>query len=400
MDKSTRVRVRGPLAVHAVGFREELMALGYADRSIQTQLGLMAYLSGWLEECGLDVTGLTTEQSEEFLRVCRSRGRRFPKSAEGLAPVLDYLRGVGVAPAPGPTKNSASDELVERFGVYLAGERGLAAGTITGYQHAASLFLAALDDAGRDLEDLTPADINGFVLAQHARRSVASTKNVVTGLRSLMRFLFVEAITASSLAGAVPTVAGWGGGSLPRGIDARSVKRLLASCDRRTAKGRRDFAVLTLLVRLGMRAGEVVALELGDIDWHDGEITVRGKGNRVERLPLPVDVGNALAGYARRGRPPSEDRAFFLRVIAPHRGVTVGAINVIVHRACDRANLSPIGTHRLRHTVASELLRRGAGLAEIGQVLRHRSFASTAIYAKVDTDALSQLARPWPGSAA
>ena len=283
--------------------------------------------------------------------------------------------------------------------MYLSGERGLAAGTVVGYQHAASLFLAALEDAGRDMEDLTPVDINGFVLAEHARRSVASTKQVVTGLRSLMRFLFVEAITPTSFAGAVPAVAGWGGGSLPRGIDARSVKRLLASCDRRTAKGRRDFAVLTLLVRMGMRAGEVVALELGDINWHGGEITVRGKGNRVECLPLPVDVGNALAGYARRGRPRSEYRVFFLRVIAPHRSLTISAINVIVHRACDRANLASIGTHRLRHTVASELLRRGAGLAEIGQLLRHRSFASTAIYAKVDTDALSRLARPWPGSA-
>ena len=286
-----------------MGFREELLDRGYADRSIQTHLGLMAYLSGWVNERRLDISGLTTEQSEEFLRVCRSRGRRFPKSAEGLGPLLDYLRALGVVPPTIPPERSASDELVDRFGVYLAGERGLAAGTITGYQHAASLFLAALDDAGRDLDGLTPADINGFVLAEHARRSVASTKNVVTGLRSLMRFLFVEAITPSSLAGAVPTVAGWGGGSLPRGIDALSVRRLLASCDRRTAKGRRDFAVLTLLVRLGMRAGEVVALELGDIDWHGGEITVRGKGNRVERLPLPVDVGNAMAGYARRGRP-------------------------------------------------------------------------------------------------
>lgn len=399
MEKSTRVRVRGPLEVYAVGFREGLVARGYADRSIQTHLGLMAYLSGWLKECGLDASALTAERSEKFLRVCHSRGRRFPKSAEGLAPLLDHLRGLGVAPPPAPVRRSANEVLVERFGVYLAGERGLAAGTIAGYQHAASLFLVALDDAGRDLEDLSQADVHGFVLGEHSRRSVASTKNLVTGLRSLLRFLFVEAITSSSLVGAVPTVAGWGGGSLPRGIDAGSVKRLLASCDRRTAKGRRDFAVLTLLVRMGMRAGEVVAVQLDDIDWRGGEIIVRGKGNRVESLPLPVDVGNALAGYASRGRPCSEDRALFLRVVAPHRGLTIGAINVIVHRACDRASLPSIGTHRLRHTVASELLRRGAGLAEIGQVLRHRSFASTAIYAKVDTDTLSQLARPWPGSA-
>jgi integrase/recombinase XerD len=203
----------------------------------------------------------------------------------------------------------------------------------------------------------------------------------VTGLRSLLRFLHVEGITAVSLSGGVPAVAGWAGSPLPRGIDAGSVRRLLASCDRRTGKGRRDFAILMLLARLGLRAGEVVALELGDVDWSGGEILVRGKANRIERLPLPVDVGQALAGYLTRGRPRSGQRALFLRVLAPHCGLTVGAVGVLVHAACQRAGLPPIATHRPRHTVASELLRRGAGLAEIGQVLRHRSIASTAIYA-------------------
>jgi site-specific recombinase XerD len=177
------------------------------------------------------------------------------------------------------------------------------------------------------------------------------------------------------------------------------VKLLLASCDRRIAKGRRDFAILMLLAVLGLRAGEVVALDIDDIDWSRAELLVRGKANRVERMPLPQDVGEAVAGYLTRGRPRSGDRAVFVRLLAPHQRVTVGAISVVVHAACQRAGLPPIATHRLRHTVASELLRHGAGLAEIGQLLRHRSAATTARYAKVDTEALRQLARPWPGSA-
>lgn len=400
MDKASRVRVGRPLAPYAAGFREELVGRGYAVPSAATHLVLMAQLSRWLEGMGLDVGDLTPDRAEEFLCANRAMGHRFPRSADGLAPLLAYLRDAGVVPPPSAPVRTASEALVERFGVYLGRERGLAAGTIVGYQHAATLLLAALDDGGRDIERLTHADVNGFLLAEGSRRTVASAKNLVTGLRSLLRFFHVEGITAASLSGAVPTIAGWSGSSLPRGIDAGSVRRLLAGCDRRTAKGRRDFAILMLLARLGMRAGEVTALELGDVDWRGGEIAVRGKGNRLERLPLPVDVGEALAGYARRGRPRSEHRKFFLRVLAPHRGLTVGAINVVVHAACDRASLPSIGTHRLRHTVASELLRRGAGLPEIGQVLRHRSIATTAVYAKVDTAALSQLARPWPGGAA
>jgi site-specific recombinase XerD len=400
MDKASRVRVGRPLAFFAAGFREELVGRGYAVSSAATHLVLMAQLSGWLDAAGLDLADLTAQRVDDFLCANRAIGHRFPRSADGLTPLLAYLRRVGGVPPVSAPVRTASEDLVERFGVYLVRERGLTAGTIVGYRHAATLFLAALDDGGVDLERLTESDVNGFLVAECARHNVAGAKNLVTGLRSLLRFFHVEGITAASLSGAVPTVAGWSGSSLPRGIDSGSVKRLLGGCDRRTTKGRRDFAILMLLTRLGMRAGEVTALELGDIDWRGGKITVRGKGNRLECLPLPVDVGNALAGYARRGRPRNEHREFFLRVLAPHRGLTVGAINVIVHAACDRARLPSIGTHRLRHTVASELLRRGAGLGEIGQLLRHRSIASTAIYARVDTAALSQLARPWPGGAA
>lgn len=400
MDDGSRVRLGGPLASYSDGFWAELRAQGYVRVSAETHLRLMAQLSRWLDGEGLELGGLTAECAESFLLAHRAKGRQFPKSMEGLRPLLEYLRGVGVIPpAPTPVR-TASEELVVRFGVYLAGERGLAAGTIVGYQHAATLLLAALGGDARDLERLSQAEVNEFLVAQCPTRSVASAKSLVTGLRSLLRFLHVEGITATSLSGAVPTISGWTGGSVPRGIDAASVEAMLASCDRSSVQGCRDFAVLVLLTRLGIRAGEVVALQLGDVDWRHGEIVVRGKGGRLERLPLPIDVGDALAGYLRDGRPRCEHRELFLRVWAPQRPLTVSGISFVVHSACDRAGVPSIGTHRLRHTVASELLRQGAGLAEIGQVLRHRSIASTAIYAKVDTAALRQLARRWPGGAA
>jgi integrase len=196
---------------------------------------------------------------------------------------------------------------------------------------------------------------------------------------------------------AVPKVASWRLATLPKAVDTATVKALLASCDRRTSFGRRDFAVLMMLVRLGLRAGEVTSLHLEDIDWRAGEILIRGKGPRLERLPLPVDVGEAIAGWLRRGRPRCSTREVITRVRAPHEALTSGGISAIVHAACLRAGVDHIHAHRLRHTAATDMLRAGAGLVEIGQVLRHRSLITTAIYAKVDRAGLRELASPWPG---
>ncbi len=223
---------------------------------------------------------------------------------------------------------------------------------------------------------------------------------MVTRLRALLRFLHVEGEIEYSLADGVPSVAGWRLASLVKALDARSVARLLGSCDRRTRVGRRDFAIITLLSRLGLRAGEVAALQLRDVDWRAGEITVRGKGSRQERLPLPADVGETLAGWLARGRPRRESVFVFTRVRAPYDGLSAGAVSQIVRRACRRAGLPMVGAHRLRHTAATEMLRAGGTLTEVGQVLRHRGRDVTSIYAKVDRLALAAVVMPWPGAVA
>jgi len=399
MDSASQVRVTGPLGPYAGGFREELVGMGYSPRSAQTHLLFMNRLSSWLEVAGLDPGGLTAVRIEEFLSANSTPRQRFPKSSRGAEPLLNFLRREGVVPQAPVAVLTAADVLVEEFRLYLVGERGLGAGTITNYLHTAGLFLQSVSCVERgDLARLGGPQVQAFILAESARRSIASTKTLVTGLRSLLRFFHVAGITEAPLVGAVPTVSGWTGTWLPRGVDASSVARLLNSCDRATTQGCRDYAVLVVLSRLGMRIGEVADLEVGDVDWRSGELMVRGKGKRLERLPLPVDVGEALADYVQRARPPSKHRALFLRVLAPHRGVTTGALIMIVQSACRRAGIAPVAAHRLRHSVATDLLGAGAGLAEIGQLLRHRSMASTAIYASVDTVALRELARPWPGS--
>jgi len=402
MGKPSRVRVTGPLEPYACGFRRDLARQGYTPHSASNQLQLMAHASRWLASRGLGVGELTPARVEEFLEDRRAEGYTLWLSTKAMAPILVYLRGLAVVPTPSPVPPAtAAEELMEHYRAYLVQERGLAVGTVSSYLHVARLFFSARSPEGElGLERLNAAEVTDFVLAECATRKVGSAKYVVCGLRSLLRFLFVEGHTESQLEAAVPKVAGWRLAGLPKVFGRHEVTRLLASCDRRTTFGRRDFAVLTLLVRLGLRAGEVAALELADIDWRSGELVIRGKGRRQERLPLPVDVGDALVGWLRRGRPRCECARVFTRVRAPHRGLsTAGGVSAIVRAACTRAGLAEVGAHRLRHTAATEMLRAGAGLAEAGQVLRHTSLLTTSIYAKVDRTALRALALPWPGSA-
>jgi integrase/recombinase XerD len=401
MGDSSRVRVSGPLERYAAGFVAELVESGYRPNAAAVQLRLLAHLSGWLEREGIDPGELREPELERFrandLAVVRSL-----RIADGLVPLLGYLRGLGVVPAAVEPALSSAELLLDRYRDYLLVERGLTAGTARGYVDCVRSFVSsrARGDGEVDLAGLTPQDVLGFVLADCQCRQRRSAKLMVTALRSLLRFLHVEGLIDRPLAPVVPSVAFWRLQGLPRGLDSGQVRALLESCDTDTANGRRDLAILLLLVRLGMRRGEVAALGLDDVDWRAGELLVRGKGSRVERLPLPADVGEALAGYLRDGRPrDAGTRAVFMRMRAPRAALTPAGVTQVVVAAGRRAGLGEVAPHRLRHTAASELLRRGAPLAEIGQLLRHRTELTTAIYAKVDRDRLRELALPWPGGA-
>jgi site-specific recombinase XerD len=291
----------------------------------------------------------------------------------------------------------AVQAVTEHYRHWLVSERGLAAGTVRNYLQAARLFLS--EYGGADLQSLTIGDVNSFVVRECRRRPVGSAKKLVTGLRSLLRYLYLEGLTDRQLAPAVPAPAGWRD-NLPRGLRANELTALLADDGEVSVLGRRDHAIVRVLARLGLRAGEVAALSLDDVDWRQGEIVVQGKGNRVERLPLPVDVGEVLVAYLRDSRPPSACRALFLRVHAPVTGLSAGGVGHAVRRACARAGVAPVGAHRLRHSAATQLLRSGASLDEVGQVLRDRSSHVVAIYAKVDFVQLRKLALAWPGGAA
>lgn len=402
MGKPSRVRVTGPLAPYAEGFRRELTNRGYRPNAAANQLQLMAHLSRWLESAGMAIEELSPPRVEKFLADRRQEGYTLWLSLKALEPLLAFLRGLGfVVPAALAATEpvSAVDQVLVNYRRYLRSERGLAESTITSYVHVARLFLRARRQAvGEDLavQHLSAGEVTEFVLAECPSRSVGSAKYVVCGLRSLLRYLFATGLVEADLAAAVPSVSGWRHTGVPVSFGPEDLERLLASCDRRSRAGRRDFAVLCLLARLGLRAGEVAALDLADIDWRAGDLVVRGKGGRSERLPLPADVGVAVAGWLQRGRPRCASTVVFTRVRAPHGPLTAGGVSTIVGAACRRAGLPVAGAHRLRHAAATRMLQAGGSLTEVGQVLRHASVLTTAIYAKVDYDRLVTLAQPWP----
>ncbi len=392
------VRMVGPLVPHASGFHAELIALGYRPWSAIFQVRFMAHVSRWLESHGLSPRHFTPERAEAFLAARRRTGYVHRLSSHALTRLLAHLRRMQIVPEPPAVARSAIEQLVDLYCDYLTRERGLAPRSLLLYRPMAQRFLSAQFPSGKlRLERLTADGVTQFVVRSCRTRPISYAKLVVATLRSLLRFLFVRGYTSAALAVAVPAIASWKLASLPRPVAPEFVPRLLQACDRRTSAGRRAYALLLLVARLGLRASEVAGLELGDVDWRAGEITVRGKGQRQEKLPLPSDVGRAIAEYVRRDRPRVPSRSLFLRRFAPLTGFGRGLVSALVRQACVRAGIPEFGAHRLRHTLATEMLRRGAPLSSIAQVLRHRSVQSTAIYAKVDRTALRSLAQPWPG---
>ncbi|MGH2928206.1 MAG: site-specific integrase, partial [Solirubrobacteraceae bacterium] len=398
VDGYSAGRVLGPLAPYAAGFAVGLREQGYRPRSVSCQLELMAHLSRWLAERGVEPDGLTVEITEQFLEVRRAGGVSL-RSWRALDPLVGYLRGLGVIPKLAASAVTAVDRLVAEYRDYLLRERGLTAGSVAHWERIARLFLTERPEPlEAALQRLSGGEVTAFVVAHcgPGGRSGASAKTLTSGLRTLLRFLHLSGRVTVPLAQAVPSAAGWRLSSLPRALESEQVERLLSSCDCSTLVGRRDHAILVLLARLGLRACEVARLCLDDINWRDGEVTIRGKGAASERLPLPHDAGEAVVSYLRDGRPRVDCREVFVTVHAPLRPLSPAAVVSVVGYACDRAGMQRVGPHRLRHTLACDLLRAGTPLAQIAPILRHASVATTAVYAKVDRNALRALARPWP----
>ena len=394
-SRVSNVLVKGPLAPFADVYRRALEDRRYTPLAAVNLQRQVAHLSSWLDAECIGAEQLDDASIEAFFADQRSIGRNASSlSRPGLLCLLELLRDLGVVSAAVPPAPSPSEELMEAFCHYLVGERGLAAGTVCNYADGARRFVAGR--GATELRVVTSAEVTAAVLARSTAVSVSATQNYVASLRAFLRFCFLEGLMDNDISEAALPVTGRRRSPLPRGIAKHDADALLASCDRRTAIGRRDYALIITLLRLGLRRGEVAALALDDIDWRAGELVVVGKGGRRDRLPLPADVGAAIAAYLRHGRPRSDRRHVFLRAKAPFEPMAAGTVASTVRRACRRAGVHEVGAHRLRHTAACDMVMAQVPLPQIAQVLRHRSLQSTAIYARVDLDGLRALAQPWP----
>ena len=394
----TTRRKSGVLAGEVEPYRAWLLARGYTPGTVRLLLRHLSQLGVWLAARGLPSSQIAEADVQALFAARREQGRHGVPGARCVGGLLltflserGLLAEVRVDPSP-------LERLVAEFRQWMVGERGLAATTVLRYETTARRFLSeqALRDGVLDVAVLTGADVNAFLLRECARVSAGSAKGRVAELRALLRFLYVHERIGLRLGAAVPPVGGWRLATIPRLVSPVDVERVIASCDTATLAGTRNRAIMLLVARLGLRSIEIARLELDDVDWRCAELTVRGKGRREDRLPLPSDVGEALSGYlARRGRQKGF-RRIFLTCRAPRRPIRPDLVNDVVERACTSCGVTRFGPHRMRHALAGELLRHGVGLVAIGQVLRHQDLATTAIYAKVDLAALRQVARPWP----
>ena len=383
-------------------FEVELLQQGFKPSTVVRKKKLFADLNDWLQVHELSVGDLSFQLVDRFLFDRRSAGYARHKTHETLRPILNYLYRLKLTPPlEAPVSKDPVSVILDRYRIFLTAERSLAMVTAARYIDCLRPFLSQrVLDGGLDLRNLRPADVTAFVVARCPQLNAGVAKLTVTALRSFLGFLHLDGVTERSLVHAAPKVLRRRLAGLPKGLEPDQVRRLLAACDVDTAVGCRDLAILTLLVRLGLRRGEVARLRLDDIDWRAGTISVHGKGNCYERVPLPPDVGHRVAEYLQHGRPTdAQGRTVFVRHFAPHHALSTARVSTIVADAARRAGLGRVHAHRLRHTAATELLRAGASLPEIGQLLRHRHTATTAIYAKVDRDNLRLIARPWPEGA-
>lgn len=393
---------RGPLSNHLKSYAALLSQCSYSQASAQSQLLLVSRFSQWLQRNGIELHKVDEDVLQRFLRLSPRKRRIQGGEVAALNRLLTLLRQRRVVPAKSHSAQlRPRQKVAAEFGRYLLEERRLSQATWGNYLPFVERFLRErFENAKVNFSGLRAADITGFVQRQARQLSPKRAKLLVTALRSFFRHLLHRGKISTDLAACVPGVPNWSFSTLPKFLPAGAVQRVLKHCDRHTSVGKRNYAILLLLARLGLRAGEVVSLKLEDLDWGTGQITVCGKGGGSTPLPLPADVGRALATYLRDGRPRCSSRRVFLRDRAPLTGFTSSqGISTLVMRALKKAGVNSVhkGAHVFRHTLATDLLRQGCSLDEIGELLRHRSPNTTAIYAKVDLVALRSLALPWLG---
>ena len=393
----------GPLTAYLGPFAESLSRRGYVQRYIHRQVMLAACFSRWIEQTEVPSHRITSEHPARYLRFRYRRRRPNKGDPAALGHFIEFLRCERAIPAEKvPTRQlTPVEQCVQAYEQYLCEERALAEATVVNYVPFVHQFLKDCFDAGPvKLSSLRATDVVRFVQHQARQLHLKRAKLMTSALRSFLQYARYRGEIRLDLASVVPTVANWSMPSIPRGIAPDQVSRLLSQIDRSTAVGRRDYAILLLLARLGLRSGEVAFLELEDINWKAGYLSVHGKSGRRTQLPLPKDVGDAIVAYLRQGRPRSTSRRVFLRARAPVRGfLSQCAVGTIVRHAILRTGIEAptTGAHQFRHALATQMLRQGASLAQIGELLGHKSPETTKIYAKVDLEALRTLALPWPG---
>ena len=383
-------------------FATALHTKGYGIWAGQSYLRAAAHLGIWMKQKGFSVMKLNEEVIREFaghLPSCHCLGKNrgiYDDAVIGAGHFLDHLRDTGVAPAGVPREKPRLPAILDGFERWMRQHRGITESTLKGYR---SILTKLLGNVGE-----TPGSYNARVLRrgvelQTSRCGRSWAKSVITTVRMFLRYLVVHNLCDPALVDALPTIAHWKRPSCPDHLSKEEVEKLIVVCSPATAEGARDMAVLLLLIRLGLRAGDIVHLRHADIGWEQGALQLTGKGRRQSVLPLPQDVGDAILNYAEHWRPDVRDEHVFLRINAPFvPWAGASAVSSLVNRAARRARLSAsrVGAHVLRHTAASLMLRQGVSLQAIGQVLRHQSIDTTVLYAKVDVEMLSEIAQPWP----
>ncbi len=383
----------GLLGPHVDALAESLAARGYAANTIRSVLSGARTFGEWLRKRGYAIADIDDSLAEQFVRQARRSSAWRKALRASVDHVLSFLRAEGMIAKRLPPP--ARPPLVAEFREWMLEHRGVTPSTIANYETIVCDLLAAVRG---DIARLSARQLRSFIVERATKHGHGWAGNVVTATRGFIRFLVATSRCVDTLVGAIPSVASWKETSVPRHLAPEDVERVISACDVATPDGLRDHAILLLLARLGLRAGDVVALTLDAFDWKNARLRVAGKGRREDWLPLPQDVGDAVIAYIKKGRPRVRSEAVFFTLVAPISPISRWVVSMLVGRAIRRAGVTAPshGAHVLRHSAAVRMLRAGSSLGEIGALLRHASIETTFHYAKVDHDLLLELAMPWP----